>query len=92
VDVTADVDFSVCARAAVNNGATVLPLATQGEYLMRMGVVERVEQLVNSSSTTDEQAEVLVESLRRLIDPAEMGRKYKVLSITSPGLKVPGFD
>jgi SAM-dependent MidA family methyltransferase len=57
-----------------------------------MGVVERVEQLVDAPSTTDEQAEVLVESLRRLVDPAEMGRKYKVLSITSPGLKVPGFE
>lgn len=85
-------DFSVCARAAVNNGAVVPPLATQGEYLMRMGVVERVQQLLNAPTTTDEQGDVLVESLKKLVDPAEMGKRFKVLAITSPGLKIPGFE
>eukprot|EP01034_Spumella_vulgaris_P021762 gene21762-27818_t len=92
VDVTADVDFSVCARAAINSGAQVRPLVTQGEYLMRMGVVERVQQLLDAPSTTMEQANVLVNSLEKLVDPAEMGKRYKVLAITSPGLSVPGFD
>lgn len=91
VDVTADVDFAVCRRAAVNRGATVPPLSTQGDFLMRMGVVERVERLMERESTSEAQAELLVESLGRLVDPAEMGRKFKVLAICSPGLAVPGF-
>ena len=92
VDVTADVDFAVCRRAAVNKGASVEPLSTQGDFLMRMGIVERVEQLVDAPGTSEEQAEALVASLGRLVDPAEMGRKYKVMAITSPGLRVHGFE
>ncbi len=76
----------------MNQGATVLPLSTQGDFLMRMGIVERVEQLIDKASTSVEQGEALISSMQRLVDPAEMGRKYKAMAITSPGLKVYGFD
>ena len=46
-------------------------------------------------STTDDQAENLVLSLQKLVDPAEMGRKYKVLALCSPNIEkrlVPGLE
>jgi len=53
------------------------------------------QQLIDLPSTSDEQAEALFESMKRLVDPQEMGRKYKVLGLCSPQvdpLKVPGFN
>eukprot|EP01036_Dinobryon_divergens_P023028 gene23027-31340_t len=95
VDLTADVDFAACARAAGKAGARPLPVSTQGDFLMRMGIVERAQQLMELDSTTDDQAENLVLSMQKLVDPAEMGRKYKVLALCSPNIEkklVPGFE
>lgn len=91
VDITADVDFHLCTVAATAKGATVLPLSTQGDFLMRLGVVERVQELLKLESVTAEQGRAMVDSLRKLVDPAQMGRRFKVLGMTSPGLSVPGF-
>jgi NADH dehydrogenase [ubiquinone] 1 alpha subcomplex assembly factor 7 len=46
VDITSDVDFSLCAKTAAKQGAKVYGSITQGEFLMRMGIVERVESLI----------------------------------------------
>jgi SAM-dependent MidA family methyltransferase len=52
-----------------------------------MGIVDRVTQLWNLDSTTDEQAETLVDAMKRLVEPAQMGTLYKVLVLTSPNMK-----
>lgn len=71
----------------------MLPLLTQGQFLMRMGVVSRVEQLMEAEGTTDEQASSLVAALKYLVEPQQMGEKFKVLSIVNPALtSVVGFD
>ena len=44
-DLTADVDFAACAKAAKGGGALSLPLTTQGGFLMSMGILERVQVL-----------------------------------------------
>ena len=54
-----------------------------------------IQQLMELDSTTDDQAENLVLSMQKLVDPAEMGRKYKVLALCSPNIEkklVPGFE
>lgn len=92
-DVTADVDFSLCRKVAVNKGAVVPPLSTQSAFLLRMGIVPRLEKLFDADETTDEQANALMESFKYLVDPAKMGQKFKVLSIVSPALRrVAGFS
>ena len=122
-DMTADVDFAMCRQAALRKGAAVAPLLTQGEFLMRMNIVARVEQLlaasedegnsgsnnsseddsitVNTDEAEDEAedgdedaaAERLVESLEFLVSPEHMGKKFKVLAISSPAQPTPtGFD
>ena len=57
---------------------------TQGRFLAAMGIVERVERRVGCESTTDDEAAELVSSLERLMDPDEMGERYKVMAI-APG-------
>ena len=84
VDITADVDFSMCRSAAERRGAKVPTLLTQGDFLMRMGIVDRVQQLLDSEQTSDEQALALVKSLKYLVEPEQMGQKFKVMSIASP--------
>jgi len=98
VDVTADVDF-----AAIRHGINALKLpgvqafgpTTQGQFLVSMGIQERVIQLIESNHTTEEEADNLYESLMRLAGPEEMGERYKVLAITrkKEGIfEPPGFD
>jgi SAM-dependent MidA family methyltransferase len=72
-DVTADVDFSLCAAAARARGAVVWPLLSQGQFLLRMGIVQRVQQLVDLDTTSEEQAEELVAAAKRLIGGREGG-------------------
>jgi SAM-dependent MidA family methyltransferase len=91
-DLTADVDFNLCRQAAVAKGARVPNLLTQGEFLMRMGIVPRVEQLLELDSTSDEAGGVLVSSLKYLVQGEHMGSRFKVMAVASPNLKVTGFD
>ena len=76
----------MCGEVAKNKGVKVLPLQTQGEFLLSMGIVNRVEQLIDKDETSDDMAEVLVDSFQKLVDPAEMGSRFKVLTITDPKL------
>lgn len=94
VDLTADVDFSLCRRAAEQKGAYSTGVATQGSFLMRMGIVPRVEALLALDSTSDEDAQQLVDALRFLVDPQHMGSRFKCVAFADPALagKVPGFD
>lgn len=93
VDVTADVDFSAMARTAREVGATVLGPVTQREFLIRMGLVDRVQHLIGLDSTTDEQAEQLVNAVGKLAGEqtsnGDMGLRFKVLGLYS---RIPSED
>ena len=91
VDMTADVDFSSCSRAASRMGSIVSGAITQGEFLLRMGAVDRLEQLIELPSTTEEQAERLVASFKHLVDDSKMGKRFKVLAVAHPKVQVEGF-
>ena len=54
---------------------------TQGDFLIKMGAVDRVVALLEKDSTTDKQAEDLCNALERLTQPEHMGERYKVLAI-----------
>ena len=95
VDITSDVDFAACAKYAAKKGATVHGAVTQGEFLMRMGIVERLEHLISLESTTEEQATAMVASFRKIVGDAAddgMGKRFKVMAIASPKVAVDGFD
>jgi NADH dehydrogenase [ubiquinone] 1 alpha subcomplex assembly factor 7 len=81
-DLTAHVDFAGLADALRQAGAAVAPLETQGRFLAANGAELRARTLMRGKD--DETAAGIGQSLRRLLDPAKMGRLFKVLVATSP--------
>lgn len=90
-DITADVDFSACRKAVERKGAVACPVVGQGEFLQRMGIMERVERLIEADSTTDAQATLMLTSLRRLVEEKDMGKRFKVLGFSARSLPIMGF-
>jgi NADH dehydrogenase [ubiquinone] 1 alpha subcomplex assembly factor 7 len=87
-DLTAHVDFAAFAEAAA--GAKIWGPVTQGGFLRALGIVARTEALLADASP--EQARLLATGTRRLVDPAAMGRMFKVLALTRRDAPVPaGF-
>ena len=88
VDITADVDF-VALKQAVNrmtaehgnDSIRAYGPITQGQFLMAMGLQERIIRAIEDDQTTDEQAEDLYQAMVRLASPEEMGTRYKVLAL-----------
>ena len=89
-DITAHVDFAALARAAAAAGATVRPVMRQGEFLIRLGLVERANVLGRDKDTKTRDA--IAAGIERLAAPKAMGDLFKVLAISAPGLMLPVFD
>ena len=89
-DITAHVDFTSLMQIATDAGNTVHGMATQGEFLRRIGAELRLEMLLKQASK--EQREQLISGLTRLISPQAMGDLFKVIAVVSDArLDVPGF-
>jgi SAM-dependent MidA family methyltransferase len=77
-DLTAHVDFSALAGAAVDAGLEVLGYATQAQFLVNCGITEvlgeaNVENALHYAP--------LAAEAQRLLSPAEMGELFKVLAV-----------
>ncbi|GGF08252.1 ATP synthase subunit beta [Aliidongia dinghuensis] len=81
-DLTAHVDFDALGQALAAVGANVAPLAPQGQFLIDHGANLRLDALLRGKD--EDAALVLKAGVRRLLDPMEMGRLFKVLAATSP--------
>jgi len=87
-DLTVHADFPAVAAAAEAAGV-VTALCGQGEFLRRLGVIERAEVL---RCARPDQADTLRRQLARLTDGDQMGTLFKVLALYSPAdLVPPGF-
>lgn len=75
-DVTAGVDFTVLANIAARHGNMVADLITQREFLEKMGLYARADQVRERLSP--EQKEYMHRGLHFIASPTHMG-KYKVL-------------
>jgi NADH dehydrogenase [ubiquinone] 1 alpha subcomplex assembly factor 7 len=84
VDISADVDFTALAEAAINasNGVEVYGPVEQGVWLTQMGIKERAQQLFAAVKDEAKKKEMEL-GWKRLIEggPAGMGRIYKALAI-----------
>jgi SAM-dependent MidA family methyltransferase len=77
-DITAHVDFTAIAEAAVSAGLTVPGYNTQGFFLMGNGITE----LAQAHEALNEQQQVLqAQQLRTLTLPGEMGERFKVIAL-----------
>ncbi|PDQ22128.1 methyltransferase [Mesorhizobium sanjuanii] len=87
-DLTAHVDFAALAAIVRAHGLDA-HLATQGEFLVRMGLLERAGWL---GANADEAArEKIAGEVERLAGPQAMGELFKVLAILPAGIAVPPF-
>jgi SAM-dependent MidA family methyltransferase len=77
-DITAHVDFSALAEAAVDAGLEVLGYATQAQFLVNCGITEvlgeaNIENALHYAP--------LAAEAQKLLSPAEMGELFKVLAV-----------
>ncbi|MBB4287360.1 class I SAM-dependent methyltransferase [Roseospira goensis] len=90
-DLTTHVDFQALGEAARAAGAMVQGPVEQGPWLRALGVEARAAMLRRTAS--DAQAASIQAAVRRLIDPGEMGRLFRVFAATEPGMAaLPGFE
>jgi NADH dehydrogenase [ubiquinone] 1 alpha subcomplex assembly factor 7 len=89
-DITAHVDFAALARAATEAEASPRPLMRQGEFLIRLGLVERANVLGRGKDTATR--DMIASGIERLAAPKAMGDLFKVLAVSAPGLMLPVFD
>jgi SAM-dependent MidA family methyltransferase len=88
-DLTAHVDFSAIAQAAVAAGLGVAGFTTQAAFLIGCGILDRLQEtgLPESPAYMREASAV-----QRLLSPAEMGELFKVLALArTDGIAWPGF-
>ena len=87
-DISAHVDFGALANVARAAGIAVQPLATQGQFLNRLGIGERASALSRANPGS---AESIRTAQDRLVSDQQMGTLFKVFCAHSPGLMPPGF-
>jgi len=89
-DLTAFVDFTAVAEAALENGMDVDGFTSQGNFLINCGLAELVESIQTESELDYYK---LVQQMKTLSLPGEMGERFKVLGL-SKGLQdnAPGFE
>ncbi len=77
-DLTAHVDFELLQHVAVENGADLMGLQYQGEWLIQMGIDTRMEMLRRRAPYERDKFE---RQRNRLVKDSEMGRLFKVLGL-----------
>jgi len=77
-DITAHVDFTAMADAALEAGLQVLGYTSQARFLMNAGLMDLLAQLDPSDAQQYAQA---VAPVQKLLSEAEMGELFKVLAV-----------
>ena len=89
-DLSAQVDFACMAATARRAGLEVDAPVSQGEFLGRLGIIERARTLMSANPALAGEIEV---AIARLISPEAMGSRFKVLGLRSTGLPaLPGLS
>jgi SAM-dependent MidA family methyltransferase len=77
-DITAHVDFTAMAQAAIENGLDMLGYTSQAAFLMNAGIGEL---LLRTSPSDPLRYLPQANALQKLVSPAEMGELFKVLIV-----------
>ncbi|NTV94917.1 MAG: class I SAM-dependent methyltransferase [Thiobacillus sp.] len=88
VDITAHVDFTLIADAALDAGLDVLGYTSQAHFLLNCGLLERLGELEPGSTAYIKQTA----QVQKLIQPTEMGELFKVIALAKGDVPLPmGF-
>lgn len=77
-DITAHVDFTAIADAALDAGLDVLGYTSQAHFLLNCGLLDRLEAFGPGSLAYMKQTA----AAQKLIQPTEMGELFKVIALT----------
>ncbi|MFZ0396895.1 MAG: SAM-dependent methyltransferase [Methyloceanibacter sp.] len=86
-DLSAHVDFADLKRRASALGLKPYGPMPQGEFLLKLGLGERRNRLLQRA--TSAQAEAIASGASRLVDPKQMGILFKALALTGADLLPP---
>jgi NADH dehydrogenase [ubiquinone] 1 alpha subcomplex assembly factor 7 len=86
-DLSAHVNFAELSQAADSAGLKAWGPLPQSEFLLSLGLEQRLRTLMASAS--EEQRAALFLGARRLVDPFQMGNLFKVMAIVSENQPCP---
>ncbi|MDO6964209.1 class I SAM-dependent methyltransferase [Rhizobium alvei] len=91
-DLTSHVDFQSLAEIALARSIHVNGAMSQGEFLIALGIAERAGRLGQGKDA--ERQEAIRHDVMRLVSPDNggMGELFKVLSVSSPAVKLQPFE
>ncbi len=92
-DITAHVNFSSLAAAALEGGMRVCPLLTQSQFLMGIGQQNQFADAFEDCRLPPERAKVALQ-LKHLLTPAGVGESFHVLVATKgvPAAQIAGLS
>ncbi|WP_375665530.1 class I SAM-dependent methyltransferase [Bartonella sp. TT121SHDZB] len=85
-DLTSHVDFSFLKTIALEQGCFA-EIFEQGEFLLKMGLLERAKQLGVGKSTPLQ--DKIRQDIERLAGPDQMGKLFKVLHFSDKNISIP---
>ncbi|EJF77255.1 hypothetical protein MCO_01434 [Bartonella sp. DB5-6] len=85
-DLTSHVDFSFLKKIALEQGCFA-EILEQGDFLLKMGLLERAAQLGANKSTTLQNQ--IRQDINRLAGPTQMGKLFKVLYVSDKNIPLP---
>jgi SAM-dependent MidA family methyltransferase len=90
-DITAHIDFTAMADAALEAGMEIAGFTTQAHFLLNMGLLDLASPAQTADLTERDRLRINNE-IKRLTLPTEMGEQFKVMACTKQFDKaVPGF-
>ncbi len=89
-DLSSHVNFKLLKEIAVKKNLYVSPVREQRNFLLELGIKERLKSLTKNVSSSV--AETVNSEVKRLIDPDEMGSLFKVIAITKTKRHLEGLN
>src|SRR5690625_2532201 len=79
-DITAHIDFTAMADAALAGGLEVVGYTSQAQFLINAGLLDQLQAHLHAKAT--------VSAVQTLLSAAEMGELFKVMALASPNLDI----
>ena len=89
-DLSSHVNFRLLKEIAIKKNLYVSPIKEQRNFLLELGIEERLKSLTKNVSSAI--AQKLASEIKRLIDPDKMGTLFKVIAVTKNNRHLEGLS